>query len=79
MAEKRSILGAMYDSLVGVAGDKFPAMDPVDLLKQQHRAPALAGDAGAHQARSACSEHNDVIEVQGRIAQRRIAVPRVLI
>jgi hypothetical protein len=44
------------------------------LLKQQHRAPALAGDAGAHQARSACSEHNDVVTIQGRLAVARVLI-----
>src|ERR1700679_1145478 len=38
------------------------------LLKQQHRASAFAGDAGAHQARSSRPKYNDVIAIQGRIA-----------
>src|SRR6267143_4939673 len=37
------------------------------LLKQQHRATALAGDAGAHQARGPRPEDDDVITVVKRM------------
>ena len=34
------------------------------LLEQQHRAPALAGDSGAHQARGTGAEDDDVMEIR---------------
>ena len=38
------------------------------LLQHQHRASALAGDAGAHQARGARPENDDVVAIRVRMA-----------
>src|SRR5258706_5064957 len=53
------------------AGNPYLLARVTCLLKQQHRASALTGNARAHQARGSGPENDDVITVQVRIVIQR--------